>query len=112
MCQPEELLCSESKRCISKKWICDGDPDCSDESDEENCDKSRTTQKPKQTLPLTGKIKLQKLTFSLTSDLFFNYFVSDLKIVSSFKCYVLSSIKLNFRSVQRSYDSNNAHLNK
>lgn len=58
MCLPEELLCPGSKRCILKTWICDGDPDCSDESDEVNCNQLRTTQNSKLTPPLAGKINL------------------------------------------------------
>ena len=40
-CQPEEFQCNKTDKlqCISMNWRCDGDSDCDDESDEENCRK-------------------------------------------------------------------------
>lgn len=35
-CEPNEFRCS-NKRCILKTWVCDGDNDCGDSSDESNC---------------------------------------------------------------------------
>ncbi|XP_015918312.1 vitellogenin receptor isoform X2 [Parasteatoda tepidariorum] len=34
-CTREEHFCTNTSKCISKRWICDGDNDCGDESDEE-----------------------------------------------------------------------------
>ena len=36
MCNTGEFLCKNGM-CINEAWSCDGDIDCDDQSDEENC---------------------------------------------------------------------------
>lgn len=39
VCDPNvKFGCKDSARCISKAWVCDGDSDCEDNSDEEDCE--------------------------------------------------------------------------
>lgn len=36
-CEPNEFKC-DNDRCVQKQWLCDGDDDCGDGSDERNCE--------------------------------------------------------------------------
>jgi len=36
-CTSEQFTCQKQHGCVPLKWRCDGDPDCGDETDEENC---------------------------------------------------------------------------
>jgi len=36
-CGGDQFPCYNSGRCIPDQWICDGDNDCGDMSDERNC---------------------------------------------------------------------------
>lgn len=38
-CSAEEFMC-DNNDCIHKSWTCDGDADCVDNSDEQNCGKN------------------------------------------------------------------------
>ncbi|WP_181696202.1 hypothetical protein [Nocardia sp. GTS18] len=35
-CEPTEFKC-DNDRCVQKQWLCDGDDDCGDGTDERNC---------------------------------------------------------------------------
>lgn len=41
-CNYDEFKCLSDQECISEKWFCDGNKDCSDGSDESNCDLIKT----------------------------------------------------------------------
>lgn len=36
-CTEHQFRCERSSRCVPKSWLCDGDSDCEDGSDEKNC---------------------------------------------------------------------------
>jgi hypothetical protein len=38
-CGPTEYRCPGEFRCLPEQWVCDGDPDCKEGTDELNCSK-------------------------------------------------------------------------
>jgi len=42
-CPPDSFRCVTSGACIDYEYTCDGDDDCPDNSDEQNCDNATTT---------------------------------------------------------------------
>jgi len=34
LCDVGEFLCRDGVTCVSQHWLCDGEPDCPDDSDE------------------------------------------------------------------------------
>jgi hypothetical protein len=56
VCSPEEFTCrAVSGECVPLTWMCDDNPDCSDESDEKACSKRTQPQKaPRRTSPSSG----------------------------------------------------------
>ena len=40
-CPEGRFKCANLDRCIPERWVCDGDNDCGDLSDEQNCGGSR-----------------------------------------------------------------------
>lgn len=39
VCPSEQFTCNSNGECIPMSWVCDGNPDCSNESDEQACSK-------------------------------------------------------------------------
>ena len=41
VCGVDQFQCTNTTHCISRDWVGDGDTDCEDNADEQNCGKSR-----------------------------------------------------------------------
>lgn len=43
-CPEKFFLCKNKNQCLPRSYICDGEPDCYDSSDEDDCQGNYTTQ--------------------------------------------------------------------
>lgn len=44
-CADSEFFCNNTHKCVSKKYRCDGEDDCGDHEDEQNCRKYQQIRK-------------------------------------------------------------------
>ncbi|XP_078283847.1 MAM and LDL-receptor class A domain-containing protein 1 [Rhinoraja longicauda] len=49
-CSPDSLQCQDMQLCVHQSWVCDGEEDCADGSDESNCSTLRPGTLPPQDL--------------------------------------------------------------
>ena len=54
-CGPQEHQC-DNNVCISKQWVCDGEPDCLDGSDEAGCEATRMPKPSKRSTVIIGPV--------------------------------------------------------
>ena len=62
-CGPQEHQC-DNNVCISKQWVCDGEPDCLDGSDEAGCEATRMPKPSKRSTvinPVTSKSEIPEV---------------------------------------------------
>ena len=65
-CAPSEFACQQGG-CIEREWVCDGDIDCEDKSDETNCSKCQKK------VMAVKKYKFQKTEWSIYFKIVFVY---------------------------------------
>jgi len=65
-CTEDQFQCLNTGRCIDGSWVCDGDNDCGDISDEQNCRESQFTRVFVQNIERTRIIMMMIRRMSLT----------------------------------------------
>jgi basement membrane-specific heparan sulfate proteoglycan core protein len=50
LCESYQFQCLRSKQCISKAYVCDGQIDCQDSSDEQGCSQPTITRHPQRNI--------------------------------------------------------------